>query len=234
MQSAPPPGPVANSQARPAEAWKLRIQIGERFLRWILLGTMLMALVAFLAIEPDADLSLLLLSVGAWTIVSIVVAWPLVLGVLLVALTFATSVSRHPHLWSAASVVAMTLGSFAFVLCWGESPRHVSDLTSGDWILIYLSISPVAAAAVVFSAWSVWSPFGRGVLSSIEASNKWIRRSQDIAVALLGMAAIVIGALCLKHLVGSDLGWNRARSWTRSPANAWEPATKAAPGRAVD
>jgi hypothetical protein len=164
----------------------------------------------FLVTEQDPSLSLLLLSVGPWMVVSIVVAWPLVLGVLLVVLIFATSVSRHPHLWSAAPVVAMTLASFAVVLFWGGTPRHVFDLTSGDWLLIYVFVALVAAGAVVFSAWTVWSPLGEGELSSIEASNPWIRRSQGIAVALLGMGAIVIGALCLKHFVISDLGWNAA------------------------
>lgn len=165
---------------------------------------MLLWLAAFLAFEPDRNLSFLWLTVAMGTFVSIAVAWPLVLGVLLIALIFATSVSRHPHVWSATSVVAMALGSLAFVHYWGESPRHVFDLSPYDWTLICLVVAFVAAGAVVFSAWTIWSPLGIGVLSSIEAANPWIRRSQGIAVALLGMAAIVIGALSLENFLGSD------------------------------
>ena len=164
---------------------------------------MLLWLAAFLFFEPDRNLSFLWLTVAMSTFVSIAVAWPLVLGVLLAALIFATSVSRHPHVWSATSVVAMALGSLA-LLHFLESPPHVFDLTPATWELIYLSIALVAAGAVVFSAWTVWSPLARGERSSIEAANPWIRRSQGIAVALLGMAAIVIGALSLEYFLESD------------------------------
>jgi hypothetical protein len=165
---------------------------------------MLLWLVTYLIAEPDRNLSKLSLTVGMGTFVSIAVAWPLVLGVLSVAVIFAASVSRHPHLWSAATVVAMAFGSFALFHFWDESPRHVFDLTPTTWELIYLSIALVAAGAVVFSGWSIWSPLESSDVSSILAANPWIRRSKGIAVALLGMAAIVIGALSLEHFLKSD------------------------------
>ena len=191
-----PAGPLADLQAR-SSGWKLRLRIALRALASTLLGTMLLWLAAVPIADPGHNPIALTIAAGEGALLSFVVGLPFLLGVLIVALIFANSVSRHPHLWSGATVAAVTLCSFALLYSSDRNRPHAFDLASYDWMWIRITIALVSAGAVVFSVWNIWSPLEKSGLSRTHASGYWIRGSQGVGAALLGMGVVAIAALWL-------------------------------------